>query len=175
MGIIDRLKAIVAGSSILPPVYLGDVAVVPRSTFKRLLEMGWESQDTDHRIKAWVGELIDMPLASDVKEIADDALAIDILVSNYQCGSDIFMWSEPIIPLAWRPSVKLHGRLVRLRDKKVLGTFSITKRISWRAYILRVLSLKHMFRWEGPFGREDMQYLLGEALMELLKWVQKRK
>lgn len=175
MGIIDQLAKKIARYDSSSPVYLGDVVVVPRSAVKRLLEMGWESKGTDQRIAAWINELIVMPLASDAKEIPANALALDILVSNYQCGSDIFNWSEPVIPLAWRPSVKLHGRLVRLSDKEVLGTFAVTKTIGWRAYFLRVLSIKGMFGGAGAFGKDDMQYLLGAGLLELLNWVKKRR
>lgn len=175
MGIVDRITSKLGAKLSPPEVYLGDIAVVPRRDFKRLLEMGWESRDTDHRIKAWIGELIDLPLVKDIREISKTALSLDILVSNYQCGSDAFNWSEPVIPFAWRPSVKLHGRLIRLRDGKILGTFAVTKRITWKTYIVRVLSIQGMFGGASAFGKTDMQYLLGQALVELLRWVQTRR
>ena len=132
---MSRLRNIfkgLIGNNESKPVYIGDLAVVPRNQIKQYFEDGWYSNDTDQTIKKWVNEFVTLPFASETKELPENALKLDIVVSGYQFGTDGFLWAEPVLPIIWRPKIKIYGRLVKASNNKVIGSFCSKETISWK-------------------------------------------
>lgn len=153
------------------PVYLGEVTIAPRSNFKRLLEFGWESNSTDEELRKWILELLEIPLFED-NATPENGYIMDVIVTKYQCGSDAGMWSEPLLPLFWRPSVTIGGRL-RTRDGKVLCTCQAKKSMPWRQFILNTMNPLNWYRPRSAVNVNDMKMLLAQSLLEVLDVVKK--
>jgi len=153
------------------PVYLGDIAVVPRNNLKRLLEFGWESSQTDEELRAWIVELLDMPVFPK-NNLSNDYLVLDVVVSKYQCGTDAILWSDSILPLLWRPSIKIHGRLKSF-DGKVICTYQTKKSMPWRKYLGKTINPANWYRTRGSVNINDMRFLVAQGLLDILKFVKK--
>jgi hypothetical protein len=154
-------------------LYLGDVFVNPRSEVKAVLEWNMNGENSSDELSRWIAVSLNLPEAKGTKPLPERALVLDVAVLKYQVGTDMALYSEPLIPIMWRPSVKMK---VRLRDGstlKTLGEHHTKSIMSWGEYFSRVISLKAIFSFRGTFSAEDLQKLLAESLVKCLVWTKK--
>lgn len=157
-----------------PEVYLGDLAVIPRHELKSFLEFDWNAHRTDEQLRDWMAEVVELPFIDENTDFPDDAVRMDLLLSNYSLGSDIAFFSNPVVPLLWRPKVELHCRLVRVSSGKVIGVYQTKKSVPWRDFFSRVFTLRSFFSFRATYSTEDLQFLLGQALVDALAWAKGR-
>ena len=157
------------------PVYLGDLAVVPRSDIRRFIEWDWEGEDTDIALKQWIAENLEIPLLQERQEEISDYLVIDVLLAQYRTGGSGSVEAGQLsFPLVWRPYIRLHFRLRMGATNKVLGNFFVKKKMGWGEYLDKAFSWRGVFGIGGVFKDEDMHHLLLAGLIEGLQWAQER-
>ncbi len=161
-------------------VFLGEVAVIPQSSFTRSFEkLGQSSmaKDLDIELKQYLIDWLAMPtvpISEGSTNPPANNLAIDVYVCGYRTGlglwGNIFGVSAIVF---WRPKVEVRARLYQINTKHTLNTFSIHKKMRWRQFFNRFCSWRYLlFGWHlsRPI---DMEALLGEALIDLMQQVKK--
>jgi hypothetical protein len=159
-----------------PRVYLGTLAVTPRSDIKRHFDQQGlpQNEDLDTRMRQSLKDLFSLPSAQDVKEPTNTDLGLDIIVSKFQSGDALVIsLGEVYFPLLWRPNVTLSSRLYYLKSEKTKATFTVTEKMKWHQYIKRLFTCRSIFRFKPLFDRKDMDYLLCQACHKLLLKMQK--
>ena len=159
-----------------PRVYLGALAVAPRTDIKRHMEQwgDFQSEDLDDSLKASLGEIFSLPSANNVEDPKNSDLGLDVVVPKFQSGDawDLSL-GEWGIPLFWRPKVMVTSRLFYLKSKKTKATFSITQKMKWGEYIRRLFTWRAFLRFSPVFNKGDMDYLLYQACHKILIKMQK--
>lgn len=170
MNILNSLKKKIRGNK-RAEVYLGDIGVIPRNEFTKFAELNWEGRfSADEKLRAWIYEFVELPLLAKENMLSNDALRLDILVSNYTFGSTLVLFSDPPLPVAWRPKICVNFRLVNIRKEKVLGNFESKKYLGWRYFLSQVFTLRYIFGIKSAISSDDLKYLLASALVEGLEW-----
>jgi len=157
-------------------VFLGALAVAPRTDFKRHRDQWgiFQTEDLDAGLRQSLKEIFPFPLATEVKELKDNDLGLDVVVVKFQSGDAlVFSLGEFEIPILWRPKVMVSSRLYYLISDKTKDTFSITEKMKWNQYLGRMLSWRALFRFRPIFDSKDMNYLLCLACHNLLVKMQK--
>lgn len=72
-------------------------------------------------------------------------------------------------PMFWRPKIVLRARLSKLETAKVLKTYSVTEKATWREYLTRAASFRSVFRIGDIFEETEMKSLLERASARLLQ------
>jgi len=108
------------------------------------------------------------------KEPKKSDIGLDVVIVTLH-GGDAFTvdFDTAIIPLFWRPKVKLVSRLYNIEHNKTIKTFSVSKSITWREFIAKQFSLRGFFRWGPLYHTKDMEILLYKACYELLNKMRK--
>jgi hypothetical protein len=152
-----------------PRVYLGTVAVVPRSDIKRHLERPMFDGPSDPALQAHLESVLSLPRASEISQPDTADCGLDVFVAKHQSGEAFDVAAGDFgFPLFWRPAVEVSTRVYALRNKKPITTFHVTKRLSWSEYFNRLLSVRHLLSFSSPFTHQDMVELLDDALFETL-------
>ena len=159
-------------------VFLGTLAVAPRSGFKSSVEQ-WtlfnrNTEDFDEGLRRSLEEIFTLPLARNVSDPKSSDLVLDVIVPDYQ-GGEFVLDEVAVIPLAaiWRPKVKVASRLYYLKSKKTKKKFLITQKMSMSEYLNRAFSWRGFFRFKPLFDSKDLDYLISLACYDLLKEVKK--
>ncbi len=159
-----------------PKVYLGAVAVAPRSDIKRHLDqLGmFKNEDLDSNLCNNLKEIFSLPLAEGAENPKNSDLVLDIVIPKFQSGDawDLSL-GEIAIPLMWRPRITISSRLYYLNTGKTKATFSVTEKMKFSLYIGRLFTWRSFFRFRPIFDSEDMEYLLYQACHKLLLKMQK--
>jgi hypothetical protein len=157
-------------------VYLGCIAVAPRSDIKRHLDqrgvLGRE--DLDSSLRFTLEKIFDLPDAKGVETPTDNDLGLDIVVPKFQSGD---IWDVSLgdigFPLAWRPKIEVGSRLYSLKTGKTVHTVTVLVKMSWREYFSRVFTWRAVLRFKPMFDSKDMNVLLAKACMQLLAKLRK--
>lgn len=168
-SIIDKFKPIKKR-----PVLLGDIYVNGRSDFKKFLEFNSNGENSPEDLKRWIGDLLETPVLSQTQDIDFEPLILDVAIRRYQAGTDLGLYSDPFIPILWRPRIKVDVRLRDHKNNSTIGEHSVKQAMGWGEYFSRILSLRAAFRPGSAFTPEDLKLLLAKALMDALVWAQKR-
>ena len=168
-GLFKRMKDRIPKRPI--PVFLGDIAVAPRSGIKRYFEVGWTEEQTDEALRSWIAELLEMPIYRN-GELTNKVYVLDIFVTHYQCGTDVGIWSNPMLPIFWRPSVTIAAKL-RMADRNVLGTCRVTKSMSWWQTIRNIVNPTKWFILRSVASENDMKTVLAQGLVQVLDALRK--
>lgn len=157
-------------------LYLGVVAVMPRTDIKRYFDE-WgilDRADLDTELRASLNQALDLPSASDITNPTDSDIGIDILVPRFQSGDALSVdLGEIGFPLMWRPKVEVASRLYSLKTGRTLDTFSSSAKLRWRPYFLRLFSWRYLFGLRPMFDASDMELLLYQACYQLLTKMRK--
>ncbi|MEM7358940.1 MAG: hypothetical protein AAF431_07580 [Pseudomonadota bacterium] len=161
-----------------PRIFLGTLAVVPRSDFKSRAEQ-WtifsnHQQDLDEGMRQNLKEIFTFPSAEAVSDPKSSDLVIDVMIPDFQGGE--FALDELVsLPLAfmWRPRVKIASRLYYLKSQKTKKKFMVTQKMGFGEYLGRAFSWRGFFRFKPLFDMEDLDHLTNLACHELLIKVQK--
>ena len=102
-------------------------------------------------------------------------VALEVALLNIQGGEfNGLDFGIAAIPIFWRPKVSLKARLYRIESGKTVSTCSVTEKVSWKHYLLRVLSLRGIFGYKPLFDQEDMNRLLHKACSRLINHMSKK-
>ena len=160
-----------------PKLWLGVVAVAPRSDLGRHFDE-WNifgrREDLDTSIRKTLENIFDLPLASSVNNPESNDYSLDIVVPKFQSGD---AWDVSLgdigFPLIWRPKIEIGARLVNLKSGKTVYTTTVKAKLKWRNYFARLFTLRGIFRFKPLFDSNDMNHLLHEACISLLKKLRK--
>jgi hypothetical protein len=154
------------------PLYLGAVAVVPRSDLMRQFELPMADGPADEALRTHIESVVSLPKANGSKESGH---ALDILISKHHGGRGFEGTAGDFwLPFLWRPTVEVSARLYALKGRKTLATVTAQKRMAWGEFFGRLLSIKHLLSFSSPFTRHDMINLLDEALFETLTQIKEK-
>ena len=97
-----------------PRIYLGRLAVVPRSALKRLLEdaSGWfKPEKLEDEIEAALRDLFALPPLASRESPRDSDLLLDVMVPTVQRGSTLAVqFGSFPLSVFWRPKVTVAAR-----------------------------------------------------------------
>lgn len=153
-------------------VFLGTLAVLPRTDWKRYLEWSSKRDEVDQTLRQTLIEIFALPLAEQVEDPLDSDLCLDVAVPSFQTGAGgIVHASEVIVPFLWRPKVTVVGRLRYLKSGQTKKLCKVTEKLPWREFFSFDLS---SWFWGRSRGRpERMQKLLYLACIALLERLRK--
>jgi len=159
-----------------PRVFLGTLAVAPRSDIKRHLDQWgmFKDEDLDTSLRQNLQDIFSLPPAESVKDVQNTDLVLDVVVPKFQSGDawDLSL-GEIGIPIMWRPKITISSRLYYLNTDKTKVTFSVTEKMKFRQYLGRLFTWRAVLRFRPVFDSEDMEYLLYQACHKLLLKMQK--
>lgn len=158
-----------------PRVYLGALAVAPRSDIKRHFEYWglFEKEDMDSSLRQNLIEIFSLPPANEVHEPKGTDLVVDVVIPKFQSGEFLMDQGDTGFLIFWRPKVTVSSRLYYLRSGKTKATFTVTEKMEWREYFGRLFSWRYFFGFRPTFDAKDMEYLLYKACDKLLRKMQK--
>jgi hypothetical protein len=154
-----------------PRVFLGTLAVVPRTDLKRHIDQWgvFRNEDLESPLRATLQEIFALPPASAVVAPLPTDLGLDVLIPSFQSGDywDVSL-GEIAFPLFWRPKVTVACRLYYLGSQETKRTYSVTQKMGWGEFIGRQLTWRAIFRFRPTFGAEDLNRLVYLACHSLL-------
>ncbi|WP_370977852.1 hypothetical protein [Agaribacterium sp. ZY112] len=157
-------------------LYLGSLAVAPRSDFRRHFDewSAFGKEDLDSSLRAQLIEIFELPLASTISQPTDTDLALDVVVPEFQSGDilDVAL-GDMGFPLAWRPKVDVAARIYKLDTGKTIHTASVTAKLGWKQYFSRLFTWRAFIRLKPMFDSSDLNLLLQRACLELLSKLRK--
>jgi len=154
-----------------PRVFLGNLAVVPRTSITKVDEWGmFRSEDLDAALRESLIEIFSLPSASKVINPKSSDLVVDVVIPKYQSGN---VWSIELggigFPVLWRPKVEVRSRIYELNTNDTKSVFSVVEKMKWRDFLPRLLTWRTLFRFRPIFDKADIEYLLYQACFKLLK------
>lgn len=154
-----------------PRVFLGVLAVAPRTDLKRHLdEKGlFEDANLDAALRQSLREIFTFAPANSVTDPLTTDLVLDVVIPKFQSG---YAWDVSLgeigFPIFWRPKVTVASRLYFLTTQKTKAVLSVTEKMKWGKYLSRIISWRAFFRFQPVFDRRDIEYLLYQACSKLL-------
>ncbi len=73
--------------------------------------------------------------------------------------------------LGWRPLVSIEFDVISLASGETLEILRSTKKLSWSGYIKGLLRLNSIFHFKPEFGFVDLEPLIEQSVLSLLKEV----
>ncbi len=158
-----------------PRVFLGNLAVVPRTSLTKVDEWGmFSSEDLDAALRKSLIEIFSLPPASEISDPRASDLVVDVVIPKYQSGD---AWNIELgdigFPIMWRPKVEVRSRLYELGSNKTASVFSAVQKMKWRYFLPRLLTWRAFFRFKPIFEKSEMEYLLYQACIKLLNKMNK--
>ena len=164
-----------------PRIFLGTLAVAPRGDFKRFFEYtrthgpfdieGWlGANDLDTELRTALTELFSLPPISSRETPRESDLALDVIIPEFQAGQFLPLDAGPVmIPIMWRPKVKVGGRLYVIDTGETRWTHTVSEKLKWRDTFKRVFTLSAVFWGRSPFTADDTKRLFYAASIRLLE------
>jgi len=150
-----------------PRVYLGNLAVAPRTDIKKDFDQ-WgllKTKDLDTEIRKSLKDIFVLPSIHEIKEPKNNDLGLDIIIPKFQAGDSLNMSLGDIdIPFMWRPKITVSSRLYNLKTEKTKAIFSVNEKMKWGEYFSRLFTFRVIFRFRPLFDSNDMEYLLNKAI-----------
>jgi hypothetical protein len=143
-----------------PRVYLGTLAVVPRTGIKKSFD-SWDLTgvvELDGKLKESLAEVFCLPPSSARIEALESDLVLDVLISEFQLGTALF--SEIPFPILWRPKVTFVSKLSNLNSGKTKRILSITEKMPWAEFFSRLLTFQGLIGLRPSFNVNDLEKLL---------------
>lgn len=156
-----------------PRIFLGILAVAPRSDFKQLIE-DWDTLgqvDFDDQLRRELREIFTFRSLDDREEARKTDLALDIIVSDYRRGGAIVLERPFEFFWLWRPAITMSARLYDPCTGKSRRTFVVKERMPLGRWF------RHRFGGIfdlGPtYDAEDLKDLLHQTSVKLLTQLKK--
>lgn len=152
-------------------VYLGVLAVVPRTGIKKSFE-SWDLtgyMGPDGNLKNKLIEIFCLPPSSSISEPLESDLVIDVLISEFQLGAALL--SD--VPVFWRPKITLVSRLYNFKSGETKNIISVTEKMPWSEFARRVLTVQGIFQWRPLFNNGDLEKLLYVASEKVMVKIRK--
>lgn len=152
-------------------MYLGALVVVPRDQIKAMDQWGcFDYQDLEGGLRKSLADIFCLTPVCEREDARSDDLALEVVVAHFQ-GAEF--WSIDTgsfrIPYFWRPKVHLKARLYFIDTMKTKASCEVLLKLSLSQYFSRLLSWNGLFRFRPLFGEQDMNLLLSEACLKLLR------
>ncbi len=155
-----------------PRLFLGEVAVVPKSNFDRILDeisRNPFSSQSDMDLRACINKWLEIPQLYGTAEI-ENAIIVDIYVCAYRNGHGLWgSIGDLPISIFWRPCVEIRARTSHATSRNVISTFSKRTKMPWRMFLNRLFSVRSLLLGRGVASDAEMQAILGETLLNLMK------
>lgn len=154
-----------------PRVFLGVLAVAPRSRFEQYFDGAslYGEADVDFVLRRSLTEIFALAPVDSVETHLITDLVLDVVIPTFQSGEFSYGSFDGMgLPIFWRPKVTVASRLYLLTTKKTIATFSITEKMSWGQYLARIFSWRAIFSFRSTFDNKDSEYLLYQACIKLL-------
>ena len=159
-----------------PRVFLGTLAVIPREDPKWVLEdmFGDPGSEIEGALHGELEEIFALAPASSADPVLKTDLCVDVYIPGYHTGmAEAFELPGFTIPLLWRPKVELKARLYRLHDRKLVKSFTVRERPTYRECFAAAFSLRAIFSFGPPADDGNMASLLNRASLRLLRKIAK--
>lgn len=143
-----------------PRVYLGTLAVVPRTGIKKSFD-SWDLTgivELDGKLKESLAEIFCIPPSTSRSDVLENDLVLDVLISEFQLGTALF--SDIPFPIFWRPKVTLVSKLSNLNSGETKKVISVTEKMPWKEFFGRLLTLQGLIGLRPSFNINDLEKLL---------------
>lgn len=159
-----------------PRVFIGTLAVVPRTDIKRYFEDNNSFKDTelDMTLHQNLVDIFSLPHAKNVTSPMTTDLVLDVVIPKFQSGNILDASLGDIgFPVFWRPRITLTARLYSLTSQKTKSCFWVTEKMGWRQYFRRIFSWKVLFLLKPAYDQQDIELLLYQSCKKILWKIQK--
>ena len=148
-----------------PRVYLGNMAIMPRSSLKKIDEWGIKGNESlEGPLYSSLQEIFSLPSLDTLENPKESDLALDVFISDYQAGEVLdFNLGEIGFPIFWRPKVEVKSRLYVIKTKEIKTVITINEKLKWSNFISRLFTWRAMLRLRPIFDKDDMEVLLYKA------------
>lgn len=156
-----------------PRVYLGTLAVIPRTGIKKTFD-SWDLTgyvEPDGKLKQNLIEVFCLPPSSSISEPLESDLVIDVLISEFQLGAALL--SDIPLPLFWRPKITLVSRLYHFKSGETKNIISVTEKIPWTEFVRRLLTFQGIIQLRPLFNSDDLEQLLYVASGKVMAKIKK--
>jgi len=143
-----------------PRIYLGTLAVVPRTGIKKSFD-SWDLMgivELDGKLKESLIKIFFLPPSSSRIEVLESDLVLDVLISEFQLGTALL--SEIPFPILWRPKVTLVSKLSNLNSGKTKRVLTVTEKMPWAEFFSRLLTFQGLIGLRPSFNVNDLEKLL---------------
>ncbi|MDO8345813.1 MAG: hypothetical protein Q7T48_21615 [Cellvibrio sp.] len=143
-----------------PRVYLGTLAVVPRTGIKKSFD-SWDLTrvvELDGKLKETLTEVFCLPPSNSRIEVLESDLVLDVLISEFQLGAALL--PEILFPILWRPKVTLVSKLSNLNSGKTKRVLAVTEKMPWAGFFSRLLTFQGLIGLRPSFNVNDLEKLL---------------
>ena len=143
---------------------------------------GDSGQEIEGHLHDQLQEIFALAPASKADPVLKTDLGVDVFIPEYPAGDSVpiavddwMIWLLPLIPLillipqARHPKVELRARLYRLHDRKLVKTFTVAERPTYRECWSPGFSWRGMFGLKPPYGDSETARLVDRASLRLLK------
>jgi hypothetical protein len=153
-----------------PRVFLGALAVAPRTDLKRYLdEYGlFEDANLESALREGITEIFSLPSAQSAESPLATDLVLDVLIPKFQSGD---AWEVSLgdisLPIFWRPKITVAARLHLLKTEEIIATFTATEQMKLGQFWGRIFTWRAFLHFKPVFDRDDMERLLYLACKKL--------
>lgn len=156
-----------------PRVYLGALAVVPRTGIKKTFD-SWNLTgfiEPDGKLKQNLIEVFCLPLSSSISEPLESDLVIDVFISEFQLGTALL--TDVPLPIFWRPKIILVSRLYHFKSGETKNIISVTEKMPWVEFARRLLTIQGLIQLKPLFNSDDLDRLLYVASGKVMAKIKK--
>jgi hypothetical protein len=158
-----------------PRVYLGALLVTAPDDWTDSVGLGlFEAGYSESDLKASLNLAINLPSIDSRDEERRNDLALEMVVVKHQSGDLYSIDAGDVwLPLFQRPQVEIKARLYNIRTSKTVCSAKSKKKVSWKHFCWRMLSLRRYF-FGSTFQYKDIERLLCLAAMDVLQKLKKQ-
>ena len=147
-------------------IYLGQLTVTPRTDFLRHHESRGLGIPRDGDLRTYLADWLQLPDAPTPEAVQESDLALDVVLKSYRLGDA--MVGDPIPIVFWRPMVEVETRAYFVKSGQNFMAIKVKHRMPWPLFLKRLLSIRFWFLPVAAASKEDMRWLLGEALLQVV-------
>ena len=152
-------------------VYLDSIKVAPRRDLLKVIDeysMSSDSVSLTDDIRFKLVEIL--PLGSVPEDsFAENDIALAVRVPFHRRGTLLFGFGAILV---WRPLVTIELDVISLASGETIETLRSTNKLCWSGYIRGLLRLNSIIHIKLEFGFADLEPLIEQSVLSLLKEIQ---
>ncbi|WP_305374801.1 hypothetical protein [Photobacterium leiognathi] len=153
-----------------PNIYLGNLAVTSEDYLAKI-ENVWRIGEPlleDH-LRAKLKDIFCLDPIPLHRDIQSSDLGLDVVIVTVRGGEMGSLGIDSVlIPVIWRPRIKLVSRLYNLKTDQTMKSFQVSHSVTWQTYMGQLFSFKSLCRSSSIYDLEQMEDLLCQACLILL-------
>ncbi len=151
-------------------IFLGTVAAVPRTDFKRHVERLSSHLDTDEVLQQHLAATFQLAPPPAARDATVHDYVMDLFVVRHQLGeaSELSL-GDLGLPLLWRPGVEVRSSIRALASGRTVLELTAGKTMAWGEFFRRALPISLRPGRREALLREDLKGLLDEAVLDILE------